>query len=106
MEEDIAATTVSVKNVKVMLSTQTQYKIPPQPYMIPVSFRRFHLSQLINQVLALPNAVPFDFLFNGDMLRTSVGEMCDEKALSAVRVNVFLWPASVLNMAPGGNYSN
>ena len=90
MEEDTTRTTVSVQSVKVVLSTQTEYKIPPQPYMIPVTFRRFHLSQLINQVLALPNAVPFDFLFNGDMLRASVGELCNEKGLSAVRVHVLL----------------
>ncbi|KAF8343088.1 ribosome biogenesis protein YTM1 [Cantharellus anzutake] len=83
MEDNTENATVSVQNVKVFLSTQTQYKIPLQPYMIPATFRRYHLSQLINQVLALPNVVPFDFLIEGDMVIGTVGDACNEKGLNA-----------------------
>jgi NLE (NUC135) domain len=42
--------------------------------MIPASWRRFQLSQLINTALALPRIVPFDFLIRGVLLGGSLSE--------------------------------
>ncbi|GAW00293.1 microtubule-associated protein ytm1 [Lentinula edodes] len=46
--------------------------------MIPTSWKRFHLSQLINKALALVKPIPFDFLVKGELLRTSLGGWCTE----------------------------
>ncbi|KAF8320314.1 WD40 repeat-like protein [Clavulina sp. PMI_390] len=67
--------------VPVVLKTQTTYQIPSDTFMLPLGWRRFHLSQLINKVLALPNPVPFDFIINGEMLSATVGEWCNEKGV-------------------------
>ena len=58
----------------VLFTTQTPYPLPAQKYMIPASWRRYQLSQLINKALALPAPVPFDFLVRGELLRGSLAE--------------------------------
>ncbi|KAI0278146.1 WD40-repeat-containing domain protein [Russula aff. rugulosa BPL654] len=55
-------------SIPVMFTTKTPYKLPPQKFMIPVSWRRYQLSQLINTALSLPRVVPFDFLIRGVLL--------------------------------------
>lgn len=61
-------------SIPVMFSTKTPYQLPPQKFMIPASWRRFQLSQLINTALALPRIVPFDFLIRGVLLGGSLSE--------------------------------
>jgi len=46
--------------------------IPSSTYFLPAQWRRFQLSELINKVLKSPTPVPFDFLINGEVLRTSL----------------------------------
>ncbi|KAG8983320.1 ribosome biogenesis protein ytm1 [Tulasnella sp. JGI-2019a] len=83
MSETMTTTTApaGVATVPVVLKTRTGYVIPTENYMIPTSWRRFHLSQLINKVLALPQPVPFDFIVRGEMLRTSLGDWCAVKGI-------------------------
>jgi ribosome biogenesis protein YTM1 len=52
--------------------------------MIPSTWRRFQLSQLINKALSLPKHVPFDFLVRGEILRVSLREWCVEKGVVMV----------------------
>lgn len=61
-------------SIPVMFTTKTPYQLPPQKFMIPASWRRFQLSQLINTALALPRIVPFDFLIRGVLLGGSLSE--------------------------------
>jgi ribosome biogenesis protein YTM1 len=42
--------------------------------MIPLDWKRYQLSQLINKALDLPKPIPFDFLVHGEILRTSLLE--------------------------------
>ena len=42
--------------------------------MIPASWRRFQLSQLINTALGITHIVPFDFLIHGVLLGGSLSE--------------------------------
>jgi NLE (NUC135) domain len=74
--DDMAASssTAMPPSIPVIFSTKTQYQLPPQKFMIPASWRRFQLSQLINTALALPRAVPFDFLIRGVLLGGSLSE--------------------------------
>ncbi|KAH7869958.1 WD40-repeat-containing domain protein [Lentinula edodes] len=71
----MASSTVSCS---VVFTTQTPYPLPSQKYMIPTSWKRFHLSQLINKALALVKPIPFDFLVKGELLKTSLGGWCTE----------------------------
>ncbi|KZO99207.1 WD40 repeat-like protein [Calocera viscosa TUFC12733] len=59
-------------SVPLLLSTRSPYALPPTRYLIPTSFTRFQLSQLINTSLSLSPPVPFDFLVRGSLLRGSL----------------------------------
>ena len=52
--------------------------------MIPTTWRRYHLSQLVNKALGLAKPVPFDFLVHGEILRTTIAEWCTEKGVGEV----------------------
>lgn len=67
-----------------VFTTQTAYPLPSQKFMIPASWRRYQLSQLVNKALSLAKPIPFDFLVRGEILRTSLGEWCAEKGVGEV----------------------
>ncbi|KAF8597547.1 WD40 repeat-like protein [Ceratobasidium sp. AG-I] len=69
------------KTHPIVLTTRTSYVIPSSKYMIPTSWARYHLSQLINKVLSSPQPVPFDFLINGELLSGSLQEWCNERVI-------------------------
>ncbi|KAI0308141.1 WD40-repeat-containing domain protein [Multifurca ochricompacta] len=69
-----SSSTQTPPSIPVVFSTKTQYQLPPQKFMVPASWRRFQLSQLINTALALPRVVPFDFLIRGVLLRGTLSE--------------------------------
>ncbi|KNZ78993.1 Ribosome biogenesis protein YTM1 [Termitomyces sp. J132] len=49
--------------------------------MIPATWRRYQLSQLVNKALSLSKPIPFDFLVRGEILRTTLGEWCTENGV-------------------------
>ena len=53
--------------------------------MIPTTWKRYQLSQLVNKALSLATPVPFDFLVRGEILRGTLTEWCDEKGVGEVR---------------------
>ncbi|EPT02059.1 hypothetical protein FOMPIDRAFT_141932 [Fomitopsis schrenkii] len=65
----------------VVFTTQTAYPLPSQKFMIPTSWRRYQLSQLVNKALSLPKPIPFDFLVRGEILRGTLAEWCAEKSI-------------------------
>ena len=54
--------------------------------MIPLDWRRYQLSQLINKALSLTRPIPFDFLVRGAILRTTLGECRAENGITEVRI--------------------
>ena len=68
----------------VYFTTLTQYPLPSQKFLIPATWKRYQLSQLINKALSLPKPIPFDFLVHGEILRSSLGEWCAEKSIGEV----------------------
>ncbi|GAA6044465.1 hypothetical protein JCM8097_004466 [Rhodosporidiobolus ruineniae] len=65
------------KQIAIRLSTKDQaYQIPPAKFLVPASWRRFHLSELINKVLENDSPIPFDFLIDQTLLRSSLGAYC------------------------------
>jgi len=75
----MASTSNSGLSHPVLFTTQTPYPLPLQKFMIPSTWKRYQLSQLINKALSLPKPIPFDFLVRGEILRGSLGEWCTEK---------------------------
>ncbi|THV06661.1 WD40 repeat-like protein [Dendrothele bispora CBS 962.96] len=68
-------------SIPIIFSTQTPYPLPSQKFMLPASWKRYHLSQLINKALSLVKPVPFDFIVKGEILRTSLAEWCSENGV-------------------------
>lgn len=70
----------SPQTLPIILSTRSpHYQIPAEKYLIPSSWKRFQLSQLINKVLGLPQPVPFDFVVDGEILRSSLQDWVRER---------------------------
>ncbi|TFK52738.1 WD40 repeat-like protein [Heliocybe sulcata] len=65
----------------VVFTTSTAYPLPTQKFMIPTSWRRYQLSQLINKALSLDKPIPFDFLVRGEILRGTLAEWCSERGV-------------------------
>lgn len=72
----------------VVFTTQTTYLLPTQKFMIPTTWKRYQLSQLVNKALSLTAPVPFDFLVRGEILRGTLAEWCHEKGVGEVRFAV------------------
>ncbi|AET40610.1 Ytm1p Ecym_6228 [Eremothecium cymbalariae DBVPG len=52
------------------------------PLFAPVSLKRYGLSEIVNHLLGLEKPIPFDFLVDGELLRTSLQEYLTKKGLS------------------------
>jgi len=52
--------------------------------MIPLDWKRYQLSQLINKALDLPKPIPFDFLIRGEILTISLLKWRAEKGVGEV----------------------
>lgn len=70
----------------VVFTTKTPYVLPSQKFMIPLDWKRYQLSQLINKALSLAKPIPFDFLVRGAILRTSLGDCRAENGITEVRI--------------------
>ena len=68
----------------VVFTTQTTYLLPAQKFMIPTTWKRYQLSQLVNKALSLTTPVPFDFLVRGEILRGTLAEWCHENGVGEV----------------------
>ena len=80
----VSSSTAMLPSIPVIFSTKTPYQLPPQKFMIPASWRRFQLSQLINTALELPRVVPFDFLIRGVLLGGSLSEAANGEVSRAL----------------------
>ncbi|KAJ7489962.1 WD40-repeat-containing domain protein [Mycena galericulata] len=64
-----------------VFTTQTPYPLPPQMFMIPTTWSRYQLSQLVNKALSLAKPIPFDFLLRGDILKSTLADWCIQNAV-------------------------
>lgn len=71
-------------SIQVLFSTKTEYPLPEQRFMLPVNWKRYHLSQLINTALGLSQPIPFDFLVHSQILRGSLEDWCNENDIGTV----------------------
>ena len=59
-----------------------QYRIAPTPIAVPGKLTRYGLSEVINHLLNLDPPKPFDFLVQGELVRTSLEKLVVRKAIS------------------------
>jgi len=76
--------TSSDGEIRVTFFTRIERFAPPDvPIAVPVKLRRIHLSQMVNTLLQIEpdQAKQFDFLVNGEFLRTSLGKLIEAKGI-------------------------
>ncbi|EST05449.1 WD40 repeat [Kalmanozyma brasiliensis GHG001] len=83
-----SSTSTAEQIVPIHLTTSlSQYAIPSGPYMVPISWRRTHLSTLVNKLVSSTSestgAVPFDFIIDSSLLRTTLGEFLESSGLTS-----------------------
>lgn len=60
-----------------------QFQVPEDQLVVPETLARYGLSEIVNQLLGLEPPTPFDFLVNGEFLRTSLRGYLDANKLTA-----------------------
>ncbi|CAD6890144.1 unnamed protein product [Tilletia controversa] len=92
-----AADGATTASVPVLLrTTHASLAIPLAPYMVPVSWRRSHLSTLVNRILSPTTPTPLDFIVDGQLLRTSLAEYLESAGKDAESTLDLLYVPSTL----------
>lgn len=98
------------RQVPIKLTTSlATLSIPDVPYLIPTAWRRTQLSTLVNRLLQQSSqgtdtqtdtdaaqAIPFDFIIDGEILRTSLDQYLDSKNLTEESTLVIEYVRSTL----------
>lgn len=63
-----------------------QYHVPSDDLVVPSSLARYGLSEIVNRLLSFDSPVPFDFLVNGEFLRSSLLQHLQANNLSSEKV--------------------
>lgn len=69
--------------VKFVTRLPAELRVPETPIAVPSRLKRYGLSQIVNHLLGLDPARPFDFLVDGELLRKSLEAQLVEKGKSA-----------------------
>ncbi|KAG0309083.1 WD repeat-containing protein 12 [Dissophora globulifera] len=90
------------------VTRQRQFAIPETAIQTPARLRRYGLSQIINLVLQNEGEKqrPFDFLIDGEFLRTSLAEYLEERNLSTENVLTIEYVESMLPPTPLSSYEH
>lgn len=93
----LTATEHATPMVPIRLTTRSvNHAIPATTYSVPLDWKRLHLSELLNKVLHLDERVPFDFLVDGQLLRSSLAQTLESKGLTSVRQLFFSLSSRVM----------
>jgi ribosome biogenesis protein YTM1 len=63
-----------------------KFRIAPTPLAVPGKLTRYGLSEVVNHLLALDPPKPFDFLVDGELVRTSLEKLLLRKRITAEKV--------------------
>ncbi|CCC68132.1 hypothetical protein NCAS_0B00480 [Naumovozyma castellii] len=58
-------------------------QVEDNPMYVPITLKRYGLSEIVNHLLENSTPTPFDFLIDGELLRTSLQEYLVKKGLSS-----------------------
>ncbi|KAF2237715.1 microtubule-associated protein-like protein ytm1 [Viridothelium virens] len=86
MTDSTETTNQPSTQVSIQLSTRHKdVELPQDPGIIriPTAFRRIALSKLVNSLLETKKPIPFEFLINGQFLRTTLDDFLTANGISA-----------------------
>lgn len=72
--------------VKFVTKLPEQYQVQDDPLVVPASLARYGLSEVVNRMLGLDQPAPFDFLIDGEFLRTDLFGYLESRKLSSEKV--------------------
>lgn len=76
------------------------------PLFVPVLLKRYGLSEVVNHLLQKESPVPFDFLIDGVLLRTSLDEYLIKKGLSSETFLLIEYTRAILPPSFLASYNN
>lgn len=88
MEEENAKHTEETRQVQVRFTTKLQpaLRVPTTSIAIPAHLTRYGLSDIVNTLLGNDKPQPFDFLVEGELVRTSLEKLLLIKGISAEKI--------------------
>lgn len=88
MEEENAKHTEETRQVQVRFTTKLQpaLRVPTTSIAIPANLTRYGLSDIVNTLLGNDKPQPFDFLVEGELVRTSLEKLLLIKGISAEKI--------------------
>lgn len=63
-----------------------QFQVPEDQLVLPGTLARYGLSEVVNRLLSSEEPVPFDFLIDGEFLRTTVAQYLESHKITAEKV--------------------
>eukprot|EP00897_Mesotaenium_endlicherianum_P005871 jgi/Mesen1/5311/ME000264S04333 len=90
------------RQVQVRFDTRlpNHLKVPSTPYAVPARLTRYGLSEVVNTILGLEKVQPFDFLVDGELVRSSLEKLLISKGLSAESILVVEYIPAVVPPEP------
>ncbi|ANZ74116.1 BA75_01670T0 [Komagataella pastoris] len=89
----------SQEQIKIRFITRDEDEsihVSENPLYVPVSLRRYGLSEIVNHLIGHDSPIPFDFLINGTLLKTSLEEYLKSKDLSTEAFLILEYSRAVL----------
>ncbi|KAK9455226.1 WD40-repeat-containing domain protein [Dipodascopsis uninucleata] len=83
--------------IKITLTTRDPtVAVPNVPLYVPLSLRRYGLSEVVNHLLATEVPIPFDFLIKSELLRVSLQDYITSHGISSEQVLELEYTRSIL----------
>ncbi|KAF7732740.1 WD repeat-containing protein 12 [Apophysomyces ossiformis] len=95
------------EQVQVRFFTQQEkYAVTDAPILVPSNFKRYGLSEIVNNLIGHEIPIPFDFLIDGEILRTSIAEYLASKNFSTENLITIEYVESMLPPTPLSAYQH
>ncbi|CAG8440041.1 13062_t:CDS:10 [Ambispora leptoticha] len=79
-----------------LVTQQRKYAVSDSAILVPANLRRYGLSEIVNHLLGYEKPIPFDFLIDGEFLRTSLSEYLQNAGLSTENIVTLEYVESML----------
>ncbi|KAJ9077961.1 ribosome biogenesis protein ytm1 [Entomophthora muscae] len=88
------------------ITSLDNYRLPETIIYLPTHLRRYGLSEVVNHLLALEKPVPFDFLIQGEFIKSSLAHFMNQRDLSTESVIEVEYIESTLPPTPLASYKH
>ncbi|KAI8059569.1 WD40-repeat-containing domain protein [Gongronella butleri] len=79
-----------------LVSKQPKYAVSEAPILVPSTLKRYGLSELVNNLLDPDTPIPFEFLIDNEILRTSLAKYLADQQLSTENIITIEYVESML----------